>query len=123
VKDQHSTSGDRKEPVRPSTIPDDFIWDPEIEAWYAPGEPSGFDVEAWMRDFNNLPEEVRRGGLITRDQLLAAGALDCPPEWRKSLGGGKREVLPLFPDDDDGFAEPDATDNDTEFNSSSGEAH
>ncbi|MCC6357472.1 MAG: hypothetical protein IT450_01905 [Phycisphaerales bacterium] len=41
--------------------------------------------------------------LITRDMLLEAGALDCPPEWRKSLTAGTpaaaaddAETLPLF---------------------------
>ncbi len=29
------------------------------------------------------------GRLISVDELRAAGALDVPPEWRKSLGGGK----------------------------------
>jgi hypothetical protein len=44
------------------------------------------------------------------DELRAAGALDVPAAWRKSLGGGgepKRE-LPLFPDffdEDDAVAE------------------
>ena len=38
--------------------------------------------------------------LISVDELRAAGALDVPPAWRKSLGGGKREHLPLFDNDD-----------------------
>ncbi len=50
-----------------------------------------------------LGREAREKGgprLITRDELLAAGALDVPPAWRKSLGG-KRDPSPrLFPDDD-----------------------
>lgn len=89
MTDQHSTSGDGNEPPRPKSIPDDFIWDPELEAWYAPGEPSGWDAEAWLREFreemNNLSEEERRGGLISVDELRAAGALDVPAAWRKSL--------------------------------------
>jgi hypothetical protein len=44
-------------------------------------------------------------GLITADELRAAGVLDVPPEWRKSLGGGKSEksryTLPGFEDDDE----------------------
>jgi hypothetical protein len=39
--------------------------------------------------------------LITVDELRAAGALDVPPAWRKSLGG-ERDLLPLFGDDDAG---------------------
>jgi hypothetical protein len=39
---------------------------------------------------------------FTEDELRAAGALDCPPEFRKSLGGGRKaqrrveEQLDLF---------------------------
>lgn len=104
MKDRRSTSKNNNEPPRPKTIPDDFIWDPEIEAWYPPGEPSGWDAEAWTREFqeemNNLSEEDRRGGLISVDELRAAGALDVPPARRKSLGT-ERDLLPgLFGDDD-----------------------
>ena len=105
MKDQPSNSDDdKKEPPRPRTIPDDFLWDEELQAWYAPGDPSTFDVEAWGREF----EEMRRrgdfagGGLISVDELRAAGALDVPPGWRKSLGGGERRyTLPGFEDDDE----------------------
>ena len=40
--------------------------------------------------------------LISEDELRAAGALDVPPEWRKSLSAGcklPREQM-LFGDDD-----------------------
>lgn len=49
--------------------------------------------------------ELAEGGpwLITVDMLRAAGALDCPPEMRRSLGAGPlkaaasdEETLPLF---------------------------
>jgi hypothetical protein len=33
--------------------------------------------------------------LISVDELRAAGALDVPPSWRKSLGG-QRDPLTLF---------------------------
>jgi hypothetical protein len=46
--------------------------------------------------------------LITVDELRAAGALDVPPTWRKSLGG-ETEFLPLFADDDPPHAQPDTT--------------
>jgi hypothetical protein len=102
VQDQPSTSvDDKKEPPRPGTIPDDFLWDEQLQAWYPPGEPSTFDAEAWLREF----EEARRrgdfagGGLISRDELLAAGALNVSPGKRKTLSV-ERESLPLFPDDD-----------------------
>ena len=104
MKDQPSNSDDdKKEPPRPRTIPDDFLWDEELQAWYAPGDPSTFDIEAWGREF----EEMRRrgdfagGGLISVDELRAVGALDVPPEWRKSLGGEERRyTLPGFEDDE-----------------------
>jgi hypothetical protein len=42
--------------------------------------------------------------LITVDELRAAGALDVPPAWRKSLGGNGPKQRTLFSDfieDDD----------------------
>ena len=108
MKDQPSTSDDKSEPPRPSNLPEDFIWDPDIQAWYPSGEPSTYDAEAWLRDFreemNNLSEEERRAGLITADELRAAGALDVPASWRKTLGGERVAQRNLFSDldDDDG---------------------
>ena len=103
MQDQLSNSGDdTKEPPRPRTIPDDFLWDEQVQGWYPPGEPSTYDHEAWRREF----EEMRRrgdfgqGGLISRDELLAAGALNVSRGKRKTLGG-ERDHLPLFPDDDE----------------------
>lgn len=106
MKDQPLNSGDdKKEPPRPRTIPDDFIWDEETQGWYPPGDPSTYDAEAeaWRREF----EEMRRrgdfagGGLISVDQLRAAGALDVPAEWRKSLGSERRFLLPGFEEHDE----------------------
>mgnify|MGYP001455943237 CR=1 FL=1 len=37
--------------------------------------------------------------LISVDELRAAGALDVPAAWRKSLGV-ERDLFPLFGDDD-----------------------
>ncbi|MBX9792463.1 MAG: hypothetical protein K2Y37_26480 [Pirellulales bacterium] len=45
---------------------------------------------------------MTRRHLISEDELRAAGALDVPPEWRKSLSAGcklPREQM-LFGDDD-----------------------
>jgi hypothetical protein len=100
VKDQPSTSSDNNEPQRPNTIPDDFIWDPENECWYPPGEPSTFDVAAYLRRF----EEARRrgefaGGLISVDELRAAGALGAPAARRKSLAVERDLFSGLFEDD------------------------
>ena len=39
--------------------------------------------------------------LISVDELRAAGALDVPAAWRKSLGGERRHLLPGFEDDED----------------------
>ena len=75
MKDQHSGSDADKEPVRPRTIPDDFIWDPEVQAWYPPGEPSNFDLAAFSRNLDQVIAEGPRKGLITVDELRAAGAL------------------------------------------------
>ena len=124
MKDQPSTSGSSNEPKRsnepnprPKTIPDDFIWDSEIQGWYAPGEPSTYDPTEWRREF----EAARRrgefdGGLITVDELRAAGALDVPAEWRKSLGGEeRRHLLPGFDDDEHAASQP-ATQIDAEPN-------
>jgi hypothetical protein len=49
-----------------------------------------------------------RKGLITRDELLAAGALYVPPEWRKSLSARmkdkkkdqQRDLISMLDDDD-----------------------
>ena len=48
---------------------------------------------------DDVPGTRARPRLISVDELRAAGALDVPPAWRKSLGG-ERESYPLFPDDD-----------------------
>lgn len=49
---------------------------------------------------------MTRRHLISVDELRAAGALDVPAAWRKSLGAAERE-LPLFPDDDEASLFPD----------------
>ena len=124
MQDQPSGSNYEPEPPRLSTTPDDFIWDPERQGWYAPGEPSLWDAEAWCREF----EEARRrgeysGGLISRDELLAAGALNVPPSGRKSLSAGvKREHLPLFPDDDTAPTKQESTPCDPDSDLSEDEA-
>lgn len=102
MTDQPSTSKDEKEPVRPKTIPDDFIWDPELQAWYAPGEPAPFDMEAWRRDFDKLREELRRQPPIPPEKLkVPPGTLDVPPAWRKSLGGNERDLFSDLSEDDE----------------------
>lgn len=39
--------------------------------------------------------------LISVDELRAAGALEVPAAWRKSLGEERRHLLPGFDDDDE----------------------
>jgi hypothetical protein len=39
--------------------------------------------------------------LISRDELLAAGALYVPPSWRKSLGGKERDLFSEVVEDDE----------------------
>jgi hypothetical protein len=117
VKDQPSTSGSSNEPnPRPKTIPDDFIWDAESESWYPPGEPSTYDAAAWLREF----QEARRrgdfggGGLISADELRAAGALQARPTRRRSrrVERVERDLFSDLPDDNPPPAPPDDRDGD-----------
>lgn len=108
MQEQHATSDDRSEPPRGRSIPDDFIWDPELRAWYPPpAESPGWDAEAWHRRLEAALRSAAENpaGLISRDELLAAGALDVPPAWRKSLGRkkpprGQRELFSDMDEDD-----------------------
>lgn len=78
----------------------------------------GYDPEYWAHFLDDLGEDDFRGDrphLITVDELRAAGALEVPAAWRKSLGP---EAHDLFNDilDQDGrsqnqrCAEGDAAD-------------
>ena len=51
--------------------------------------------------------------LISVDELRAAGALDVPAEWRKSLGEERRHTLAGFEDDEE-FESQSATETDFE---------
>ena len=125
MTDQPSTSDHDNEPPRGRSITADFIWDPELQAWYAPGEPSMWDAEAWLREFqeemNNRSDEERRQGLISVDQLRAAGALDVPASWRKSLAPERSRYRSLFADDDQDATKQDRTELDTDEESSADE--
>jgi hypothetical protein len=60
-------------------------------------EIAGIPIE----ELANEPTEDGRH-LISVDELRAAGALDVPAAWRKSLGGEeRRHLLPGFDDDDE----------------------
>ncbi|MBC7854415.1 MAG: hypothetical protein IAF94_13360 [Pirellulaceae bacterium] len=102
MKDERSTSKGHKEPPRPSHIPDYFVWCPDIRCWDAPPQPegSGWDVEVWAREFEEKwKDHIPTKGLITRDMLLAAGALNLNPRGRrKSRKDGSPRQLDLFAD-------------------------
>jgi hypothetical protein len=106
VKEKPSTSDYEPEPPRSRTIPDDFIWVPELQGWIAPGTPSQYSKEEVLAYEEAEWEEKRRQWqeaqrLKSTDPASAARDLDVPLSSRKSLHAGvKREHLPLFPDDD-----------------------
>jgi hypothetical protein len=106
VQDQPSTCDDNGEPrPRPKTIPDDFIWDPEEQAWYPPGEPTAWDAEGWRRKFDEAIRHAKNkedsGDLISYREFLAARALEVPPASRKLRRTKRveRGQLSLFGDD------------------------
>ncbi|MEX2288695.1 MAG: hypothetical protein WD648_16490 [Planctomycetaceae bacterium] len=87
------------------------------------------DPNYWLEEVNRVIAEVRAeyaaaGGpskhLITVDELRAAGALDVPAEWRKSLGKESRHLLPGFDDDEDAESQS-ATQADSERDESADE--
>lgn len=110
MQDQRSTSDDstsdgRQEPPRPRTIPDDFIWDPEEQAWYPPGEPTNWDQEAFSRELQETIRKVREeciaNGTWGNGTVIRVGPLpDVPQRMRKSLRNKPEKRLPLFDDDD-----------------------
>jgi hypothetical protein len=74
VKDQHSTTGDDS---GAADEPDD-------------AEVTRFDVDQFLKslqeDIASERLDTESPWLITVDELRAAGALDVPAAWRKSLG-------------------------------------
>lgn len=62
-------------------------------------EIAGIPIEELAKE----PTENGRH-LITVEDLRAAGALEVPPAWRKSLGSGERDLFSdLFGDDEQSF--------------------
>jgi hypothetical protein len=59
---------------------------------------------------------VKDRHLITVDELRAAGALDVPAAWRKSLGVERDLLSGLFGDDDTLSEEQQPTDRDPDGN-------
>ena len=85
MKDQHSNSDDQ---VRATPESEDVNY-----GFADYGTPSEFS-EYWARFLEELGEDDYEGPhLISVDELRAAGALEVPPSWRKSLGGGKARDL------------------------------
>ncbi|MEX0724982.1 MAG: hypothetical protein WEB58_01910 [Planctomycetaceae bacterium] len=74
----------------PKTIELDWIYDPVAEVYYPPGTPCNDDMAAFERHLDETIAEYRRTfrgpHLITRDELLAAGALNVSPAGRKLRG-------------------------------------
>ena len=108
VQDEPSTSDDKSEPPRPRSIPDDFIWDPELQAWYpelaGPGEV--WDAEAWQRNFEEVLRRAQDspGGSISVHELRAACTLNVSPAGRtshrrKKPPRGQRELFSDFVQD------------------------
>ena len=66
--------------------------------------PEPYGPEYWAHFLDDLDEDDYQGGphLITVDELRAAGALDVPPGWRKSLGVEpvQRDLFSGLSDDD-----------------------
>ena len=64
-------------------------------------------LDEWLLLHGDDPDTTEGPHLISVDELRAAGALDVPAAWRKSLGGEKRRhLLPGFEDDEDAESEP-----------------
>jgi hypothetical protein len=86
----------------PHSTTDDDNGDASVDDCYS-------DPNYWLERVQRVIAEVAaeyafpgasQKHLITVDDLRAAGALDVPAEWRKSLGGEeRRHLLPGFDDD------------------------
>ena len=104
MQDQPSTSDDRSEPPRPGNLPEDFIWDPETQAWYASGEPYEWDHEAFSRDLTEtigmVREKCMAEGTWGNGTVIRMGPLPKIPQWMRKSLRNKPDHLPLFPDDD-----------------------
>jgi hypothetical protein len=58
-------------------------------------------VDEWISLHGDEPDTTQGPHLISVDELRAAGALDVPASWRKSLGKVEEYLLPGFDDDED----------------------
>jgi hypothetical protein len=68
-------------------------------------------IDELIEEIRGIPieelREYREDGkyLISVDELRAAGALDVPAAWRKSLGVERNQQFSLFGEDDDTLPE------------------
>lgn len=68
-----------------------------------PETPVTYDAEYWAHFLDDLDEDddgCDGPHLISVDELRAAGALDVPPSWRKSLGVERIPQKGLFSNED-----------------------
>jgi hypothetical protein len=97
-----NSNGEIEEFERPRTIPDDFIYDPEINGWCPPGE-CDFDLEAFERRVQKTIQEVRRLPPIPKEQLQVPAWVLSKSRQRRKSPAPKRDSRQrtLFSDDDD----------------------
>lgn len=117
MKDRRlNSNGEVVEWERPSTIPDDFIYDPEMDAYYPSGEPSEFDHEEWRRKFEEaVNSPTRKRGFISIQQLRAVEALHAARAKQKpprAKADRQRDLFSELTDEDDAHSHGDAESND-----------
>jgi hypothetical protein len=100
VPDQPSTSDYPPEPPRGRSIPDDFICDPETQAWYAPGEPSNWDQAAFSRRLQQTIREEREeciaNGTWGNGTVIRLGPLRRPQNDAQVAAQNARETASLI---------------------------
>lgn len=110
-------NGEVEEWERPATIPDDFIYDPEVDGYYPSGEGSKWDAAAWLREFNEEKKGYECGKLISADEFRAACARYASSSRRKSptKSQPQRDLFSdLVDDDDEAEQEPAPSDPDSD---------
>lgn len=128
MKDRRvNSNGEIEEWERPKTIPDDFIYDPELDGYLAPGEPAdltgGETFEEFCARIDKIVAEGREEGgphLISADELFAGRQRNSPPVRRRSpkaTNPAQRDLFSDLTDEEDAAAEaqprsPIATDGD-----------
>lgn len=108
MKDRRLNSkGEIEEWERARTIPDDFIYDPETNSYYAPGEPCTVDFEERRRRTDKIIEEVRREYPIPRQRIKVPFKLVKSSSRRKLTPQkekpeqGQRDLFSDLVDDND----------------------